>query len=121
MPRRLRSMRGVLSWGSHVPHRRLDRTTISAVAGGGGGKGTRSVASYDEDTTTMGVAAARAALPPAGPGRADIRTLWFCTTAPAYQDRTNATAIHAALRLPRATAAYDAVGAVRSAVGALDA
>ncbi|NUP50450.1 MAG: hydroxymethylglutaryl-CoA synthase [Catenulispora sp.] len=58
---------------------------------------------------------------PSGSAPADIRTLWFCTTAPAYQDRTNATAIHAALRLPRTTAAYDAAGAVRSAAGALDA
>src|SRR5436305_4736471 len=116
MPRRLRSMRGVLSWGSHVPHRRLDRTTISAVAGGGGGKGTRAVASYDEDTTTMAVAAARAAL-----GGVDVRpgALWFSTTTPTYLDKTNATAVHAALRLDRETAAYDAIGSMRSTAGAL--
>src|SRR4051794_34990211 len=113
MPRRLASMRGVLAWGSHVPHRRLDRTTIAAVAGGGGGKGTRAVASYDEDTTTMAVAAARAAL--AG---ADVRpgALWFSTTTPTYLDKTNATAVHAALRLDRETAAYDAGGGGRAGV-----
>src|SRR3954447_14638432 len=118
MPRRLRSMRGVLSWGSHVPHRRLDRTTISAVAGGGGGKGTRAVASYDEDTTTMGVAAARAAL-----ADIDVRpgALWFSTTTPTYLDKTNATALHAALRLDRETAAYDAGGASRSVFAAISA
>ena len=111
-------MRGVLSWGSHVPHRRLDRTTISAVAGGGGGKGTRAVASYDEDTTTMGVAAARAAL-----GGLDVRpgALWFSTTTPTYLDKTNATAVHAALRLDRETAAYDAGGAARSVFAAVSA
>ena len=53
--------RGVLGAAAYLPHRRLDRTTIAAVAGGGGGKGTRTVASYDEDTTTMGVEAARLA------------------------------------------------------------
>src|SRR4051794_36160530 len=118
MPRRLRSMRGVLSWGSHVPHRRLDRTTISAVAGGGGGKGIRAVASYDEDTTTMGVAAARAAL-----GGVDVRpaALWFSTTTPTYLDKTNATAVHAALRLDRETAAYDAGGAARAGFAAVSA
>src|SRR4051812_21136902 len=110
-------MTGVLAWGSHVPHRRLDRTTIAAVAGGGGGKGTRTVASYDEDTTTMGVEAARRALRSAPDATPDA--IWFSTVAPAYLDKTNATAIHAALRLPRATAAYDAVGSVRSAIGAL--
>ena len=120
-------MRGILGWGVHLPYRRLDRTAIAAVAGTGGGTGTRAVASYDEDTTTMGVAAARAALavrPRAGASvdaAGTIRTLWFATTAPAYQDRTNATALHAALRLPRTTAAYDATGAVRSTVAALDA
>src|SRR3954465_2146515 len=104
MPRRLRCMRGVLSWGSHVPHRRLDRTTISAIAGGGGGKGTRAVASYDEDTTTMGVAAARAAL-----RGVDVRpgALWFSTTTPTYLDKTNATAVHDHLRLAQQTGRDD--------------
>ncbi|MEY9912710.1 hydroxymethylglutaryl-CoA synthase [Catenulispora sp. MAP12-49] len=112
-------MRGILGWGAHLPYRRLDRTGIAAVAGTGGGTGTRAVACYDEDTTTMGVAAARAAVPPTA--AESIRTLWFTTTAPAYEDRTNATAVHAALRLPRTTAAYDATGAVRCTVAALDA
>lgn len=108
-------MRGIVGWGAHVPHRRLDRSTIVAVAGSGGGSGTRAVASYDEDTTTMGVAAARAAVRSA-PGPVDA--VWFATPAPAYLDRTNATAIHAALRLDRTVPAYDAIGSVRSAVGA---
>jgi hydroxymethylglutaryl-CoA synthase len=109
--------RGILSWGTYLPYRRLDRTTIAAVAGGGGGKGTRTIASYDEDTTTMGVEAARRARRMAP--SIDIDALWFSTVAPAYLDKTNATAVHAALRLPRASAAYDALGSVRSALGAL--
>src|SRR3954452_22226093 len=109
-------MRGIISWGTHLPYRRLDRTTIAAVAGTGGGKGTRTVASYDEDTTTMGVEAARAAL---RTGDVSPQALWFATAAPAYLDKTNATAVHAALRLDRTVPAYDAVGSVRSAVGAL--
>ena len=87
------SMRGILSWGGYLPYRRLDRTLISAVAGSGGGNGTRTVASYDEDTTTMGAAAARYALLGAAAGP---RALWFATTEPAYLDKTNATAVHAA-------------------------
>src|SRR5262245_61261594 len=109
------SMRGILGWGTYLPYRRLDRTTIAAVAGGGGGKGTRTVASYDEDTTTMGVEAARRALRDAP----DVDSVWFSTVAPAYLDKTNATAMHAALRLSRSTPAYDALGSVRSALGAL--
>jgi hydroxymethylglutaryl-CoA synthase len=109
-------MRGILSWGGYLPHHRLDRQEIAAVAGSGGGSGTRSVAAYDEDAVTLGVAAARLALAgaPAAP-----QALWFATTDPPYLDRTNATAVHAALRLDRTVAAYDAVGSVRSAAGAL--
>ena len=42
----------------------------------------------------------------------------FATTAPAYADKTNATAIHAALGLADDVPAFDAVGAIRSGVGA---
>lgn len=109
--------RGIVGAAVYVPHRRLDRSTIAAVAGAGGGKGTRSVASYDEDTTTMGVEAARAALRPLEGVLPS--TLWFSTVAPAYADKTNATAIHAALRLDRSSAAFDANGSIRSAMAAL--
>ena len=111
-----RPSRGILSWAGYVPHYRLDRQAIAAVAGSGGGTGTRSVASYDEDAVTLGVAAARLALAGAP---AQPRELWFATTDPPYLDRTNATAVHAALRLDRTAPAYDAVGSVRSAAGAL--
>ena len=110
--------RGIVAAAAYVPHRRLDRSTIAAVAGGGGGKGTRSVAGYDEDTTTMGVEAARAARRPLG---GVPHTLWFSTVAPAYADKTNATAIHAALQLGADVGAFDANGSVRSAMGALHA
>src|SRR3954468_14534584 len=110
-------MRGIVGWGVHLPHGRLDRSQIAAVAGGGSGKGTRTVASYDEDSTTMAVAAARAAL-----RRVDdepVRGVWLATTNPTYADKTNATAVHAALRLDRTTPAFDAAGSVRSTTGAL--
>jgi hydroxymethylglutaryl-CoA synthase len=111
--------RGIVAAAAYLPHRRLDRSTIAAVAGGGGGKGTRAVAGYDEDTTTMGVEAARLALRSAS-GLVP-HTLWFSTVAPAYADKTNATAIHAALQLGRDVGAFDANGSVRSSMGALHA
>ena len=46
-------------------------------------------------------------------------SLWFATTEPAYADRTNATVLHAVLRLDRAVSAYDATGSVRSALAVL--
>lgn len=110
-------MRGILSAAGYVPYWRLDRSEVAQTFGSGGGKGTRAVASYDEDTTTMGVEAARLALRSAA-GVAP-HALTFATVAPAYLDKTNATTIHAALRLDSDVAAFDFGGAVRSSVGAL--
>ena len=51
-----------MSAAGYVPYRRLDRAEINRFFGTGGGKGTRAVASHDEDTSTLGVEAARLAL-----------------------------------------------------------
>ena len=110
-------MRGILASGGYLPYRRLDRSDISKFLGSGGGRGTRTVASYDEDTTTMGVEAGRVALRNA-PDGFQPDALWFATVDPAYLDKTNATTIHAALRLDADTA-LDFGAAARSAVGAL--
>jgi len=110
-------MRGIIASGAYIPHRRLDRREISAVFGKGGGTGTRAVASFDEDTTTMGAEAARNAMRGAPDTRPD--SLWLATATPAYLDKTNATAIHAALRLDPSVGALDMGGAIRSGIGAL--
>ena len=115
---------GLVGYGAYVPYYQLERTRIAGVLGSGGGFGTRSVAAFDEDTTSMAVAAGRAALagltgPGGQPGRGCVRQLFFATTVPAYADKTNATALHAALRLPADALAVDMAGAVRSGVGAL--
>jgi hydroxymethylglutaryl-CoA synthase len=110
-------MSGILSYGVYLPYWRLRREAISEALGSGRGKGTRRVASYDEDTTSMGVEAARVALRHAPEGSAPADVV-FATTAPAYADKTNATAIHAALALPSPVGGYDLVGAVRSSVAA---
>ena len=90
-------MRGILGFSAYLPYRRLDRAEIAPFVGQGGGKGTRTVASYDEDSTTMAVEAARRAL-----RGTDVTPdlLLFGTTTPAYADKTNATGVHAALQLP---------------------
>ena len=98
-------MRGIAAYGAYVPYWRLDRKAIATALGALSGSGTRSVASYDEDTTSLGVEAARAAVraaPHLPPG-----VLYFATAQPAYLDKTNATAIHAALDLAPSSPAYD--------------
>lgn len=108
----------IVAYGTYLPAWKLDRVAITATLGRGGGRGSRAVASYDEDSTSMGVEAARALMANA-PGDFAPETVLFATTSPAYADKTNATTIHAALGLPGSVAAYDAVGSVRSGVGAL--
>jgi 3-hydroxy-3-methylglutaryl CoA synthase/uncharacterized OB-fold protein len=109
-------MRGIVSWGAYLPYRRLDRGLISTFLGQGGGRGTRTVASYDEDATTMGVEASRLALKATD---ATPDTVVFGTVSPAYADKTNATTVHAALRLPASVPAFDLGSSVRSVVGGL--
>lgn len=113
-------MPGVLAYGAYVPYHRLDRADIGKSLGSGGGKGARAVASYDEDSTSLGVEAARIALQrlPHATRASRVGQLYFSTATPAYLDKTNATALHAALRLDQRALAVDMAGSVRSGVGA---
>ena len=108
-------MRGIAGYGVYLPHYSLDRSRIRQTLGQGGGKGTRAVASYDEDTTSMAVEAARSCL-----RNSSVKpsSLLFSTTNPAYLDKTNANTIHAALDLDENTFAADLGGAPRSAIAA---
>jgi hydroxymethylglutaryl-CoA synthase len=109
-------MRGIVAYGTYLPYWRLDRKSIGEALGVSAGSGTRAIASYDEDTTSLAVEAGRVAL--RGLAHAP-EVLYFATSDPAYLDKTNASAIHAALDLPAGTMAVDMVGSVRSAAGAL--
>lgn len=110
-------MRGIISAGAYIPYNRLQRSKIGAALGTPGGRGTRAVASYDEDTTTMSVEAGRNVLHAAGDARPGV--VFFATSDPAYLEKNNSTAIHAALDLPVNGGAYDMVGSARSGMGAL--
>jgi hydroxymethylglutaryl-CoA synthase len=111
---------GIAAWGTYLPFWRLQRAAIAGVLGKGGGRGTRAVASHDEDTTTLGVEAGRRALTAGvGPAPEAVQDLFFSTPDPGYLDKTSATTVHAALGLGRGAGAYDFAGSSRSAVGTL--
>ena len=110
-------MRGIISAAGYLPHWRLQRSAITEVLGSNAGKGTRTVASYDEDSLTMAVDAGRRALA-AAPG-VQPASLWFATTSPTYAEKTNATIAHAALRLDGDVIAADAGPGLRGAAAAL--
>lgn len=112
-------MRGILGYGAYVPYHRLRREAITNALGTGGGRGTRAVASYDEDATSMGVEASRYLMASMGERAPTPSGVTFATATPPYLDKTNATVIHAALDLPSHVFAGDAGGAPRSVNGAL--
>ena len=97
---------GLLAYGAYLPVYRLGPDS--------GVRGTRIVASFDEDATTMAVAAARSLR-----GVENAERLWLTTSSPAYLDRTNAVAAHAALGLGSRVEAIDAVGTARTTAGVL--
>lgn len=107
---------GITAYATYLPSHRVQRHDIGATLGIKAGNGSRVAASFDEDSTTMGVAAARKVLSSGLP-----RSLYFATTTPAYADKANATALHAALGLPDNVFAADFAGSARSAVAAFKA
>ncbi len=66
---------------------------MSAAFRTNSGRGSRSVASYDEDASTMGVEAARIALK----GNLEQKSLWFSTTHPPILDKGSASTMSAVL------------------------
>jgi 3-hydroxy-3-methylglutaryl CoA synthase/uncharacterized OB-fold protein len=100
---------GIVRYGSYIPYFRLQRSAIGA------GRGERAVASYDEDSASMGVEAAREALA----GAPDVGALLLATTSPPYAEKLNAATIQAACGLPESIRSLDLGGTTRSGLGAL--
>jgi hydroxymethylglutaryl-CoA synthase len=106
---------GLIGYHAYVPRFRLPRAEIAGALGGTA-TGERVVSGYDEDTTTLGVAAA---LPVVRGREAEVESLWFATTDPVYVDKTNATTVHAALDLRAGIPAFDLGASLRSGFAAL--
>src|ERR1700683_5856161 len=113
----MRFMAGIVSYGSYVPYRRLKRAAIAAVLGTPAGKGERAIASFDEDSVSMAVEAARDALKAAPTG--DVPALIFATQTPPYAEKLSAAVIGAAAALPAEIRASDMTGLVRAGMSAV--
>src|ERR1700686_5580666 len=110
-------MVGIVPYGSYVPYRRLKRAAIGQALGIPAGKGERAVASFDEDSVSMAVEAARDALRVV-PSPA-VGALLFAPTTPPYAEKLNAALVGAAARLPLEIRAADLTGSVRAGLAAL--
>ena len=102
-------MTGITHYGSYVPYYRLQRAAI------GSGRGERAVASYDEDSVSMAVEAAREVLRD-GPC---VDSLVFATTSPPYAEKLNAATLQAALGLDEQVQTLELGGSSRMGLGAL--
>lgn len=104
-------MAGIVRYGSYVPYFRVARSAM------GGGRGERAVASYDEDSVSLAVEAAREALRGGGAGAID--TLVLATTSPPYAEKLNAATAQAALDLPESIRSLELGGSSRMGAAAL--
>ncbi len=101
-------MAGIKAFGAYIPRLRLERKAVVSQTGwlapglAGLGRGTRSMANWDEDSITMAVEAARDCLG-AGDLRESVEALYLASTTLPFLDRQNATIVAEALTLNKPT------------------
>lgn len=114
------AMRGIIGLGTYLPRLRLSRSAMADALGwlmpGISPKGHRTLAYWDENSTTMAVEAARSALRSSA---MPITSLVLATTSPVFAEPLNSPTVHRALALPRSTPARDICGTGRACLSAL--
>lgn len=114
---------GITGFGVYLPWRRLQRAAIAEAqawcnpAASASAKGQRAMASWDEDTITMAVEAARDCL--GGPMRDAAAVLYLASTTAPFADRQNAGVVAGALTADERVASADFGGGLRAGAAAL--
>ncbi|HWT35818.1 MAG TPA: hypothetical protein VN289_06015, partial [Paraburkholderia sp.] len=114
---------GITGHGGYVPRLRMQRAAISAahrwMSGSSGAthKGERAFCSWDEDSVTMAVEAARDALDDRP--RTAIQAVTLATTRPAFADLQSASIVASALDLPSSVRTLELGQSQRAGVGGL--
>ncbi|MBI2908400.1 MAG: OB-fold domain-containing protein [Chloroflexi bacterium] len=110
-------MAGITGFGAYIPKFRLSRELIAREWGRAGGAGEKAVANYDEDSVTMGLAAAVDCL--AGGDRQVVDGLIFATSTPPYIEKQGAAIIAAAADLRDDILTVDCGNTLRAGTTAL--
>jgi len=105
---------GITSYGAYIPMLRLP---LAAIAGGKPGGPEKAVAGWDEDSVTMGVAAAIDCL--RGLDRHTVDAVFFASTSYPFQEKQGAAIIAKALDLRRDVQTTDVGGSLRAGTNAL--
>ena len=112
------SVPGIEKLGIHIPRWSLDRQALAHNWSAKSAPGARTVANFDEDSLTMGVEAALAALGPDLAARDGIGAVLFATTTPVFTEKQHAAVAAAALRIP-AEQCIDLTGSLRCGLDAV--
>ncbi len=116
-------MIGITSFGGYIPRLRMDRMTIYQRSGWFApatimvAQGERSFCSWDEDTLTMAVEAARDCL--TGVDRTGVDGVFMCSTTPPFADRLNAGIVQTALNLRADIDTRDLAATLRAGTGGM--
>jgi len=111
---------GITAYGAYLPRRRLQRSAIAAAntwfdsSLRGLARGERTMCSWDEDTVTMAVEAAR----DVGPA-AQVQALFLASTTHPFAVRQNAGIVAEALNLGNDLRTMDVAGSLRASTTAL--
>ncbi|MBI2876376.1 MAG: OB-fold domain-containing protein [Candidatus Tectomicrobia bacterium] len=105
-------MAGIIAAGAYVPLYRIGKETS-----GWGASAEKAVANFDEDSVTMGVAAALDCLK--GVDRSSVDALFFATTTSPYQEKQVATIAATALDLRPDVFTTDCTNSLRAGTSAL--
>jgi hydroxymethylglutaryl-CoA synthase len=110
-------MAGIASYGAYIPLHRLGRSELHRAWGGMGMlgmsvPGEKAVASYDEDSVTMGVEAAIDCMRDIDPKAVD--GLFFASTTHPYSEKQSSAIASAALDMGRQIKAADFAGSLRA-------
>ncbi|MCA0988559.1 OB-fold domain-containing protein [Guptibacillus algicola] len=110
-------MQGIIAYEVYLPHHRISKKEVAGFHGGYAGKGTKSVAHYDEDSLTMAVNASNSlgdALEKYQPG-----AVYFASTTSPYQEKLGSVTLAKALHLPANTGTIDYGNSLRAASNAI--
>ena len=113
-------MPGITAYGAYLPRRRLQRSAIAAAntwfdaSLRGLARGERTMCSWDEDTVTMAVEAARDMDP-----AAEVQALFLASTTHPFAVRQNAGIVAEALNLGSDLRTMDVAGSLRASTTAL--
>jgi len=110
------SVIGIVSYAAYLPLYRLSRAEIGR-AWGTGGKGEKAIASHDEDSLTMAVAAAQQCL--LGIDVNSVDGVFFASTTAPYKEKQSAATIAAVLAMGSEVCTADFGGSLRCGTNAL--